>query len=234
MSAVIGKNGKPMRWVAEMFTTPVSDTKPKEVMVCADANVAVQIADFIVREMRQNPFTEVGRKITEANSYDSEEQAREWNALPWYAKFGGPPNFGSIAAGKKSAAYALWAERVGPNRKWDHKPQIRKMLEDQGGKKLFNFGWHKYGQHDYYFDVWSNIHYGYVGTAIGFGSNELIYGAGVAQIGSDSFDASRISNGRSCNVIWKTGHGLPAPTTFPTIFRFNSGSTCSPRRTPVR
>ena len=59
------------------------------------------------------------------------------------------------------------------------------MLEEQGGKKLFKLGWHKYGQHDYYFDIWSNIHYGYVGTASGFCRDKLIDGAGVAQIGSD-------------------------------------------------
>jgi hypothetical protein len=188
MSAVIGPNGTPMRWIAEMYTTPVIDKRPKEILVCADADVAVQVAEFIVREMKRNPFTEMGRKITEANSYDPREQADEWNALPWYAKFGGPPDYGSIAAGKKAAAYALWAQQVGPKCQWDHKPRIRKMLEEQGGKKLFKLGWHKYGQHDYYFDIWSNIHYGCVGTAIGFCRDELIDGAGVAQIGSDVYE----------------------------------------------
>ena len=117
MSAVIGPNGRPMRWIAEMYTTPVIDKRPKEILVCADADVAVQVAEFIVREMKRNPFTEVGRKITEANSYDPREQADEWNALPWYAKFGGPPDYGSIAAGKKAAA-SEWrlvgAGEVGP------------------------------------------------------------------------------------------------------------------------
>ena len=208
MSAILGKNGKPMRWIADMYTTPAHDSRPKEVLVCTDADVAAQVADFIVREMKQNPFTEVGRKITEANSYDPEEQAKEWNALPWYAKFGGPPNFGSIAAGKKSAAYALWAERVAPEHKWDHKPQIKKLLSDRGGEKLFNNGWHKYGQHDYFYDIWSNIHYGYVGAAIGFDEAELINGAGLAQIGSDAY---RDMNGKKWPAMQNHPENGPWP-----------------------
>jgi hypothetical protein len=186
MSAVMGPNGKPLRWVADMFTTPVIDHRPKEVLICAHPDVAVQVADFIVGEMKRNPFTEAGREIAEANSYDVAKEMKEWNALPWYAKLGGSPDFGSTAVGKKAEAYALWAEWVGPKCKWDHKPQIKNMLEGRGGSALFNRGWQKYGQHDYFYDIWSNIHFGYVGIAIGFDEAALINGAGLAQIGSDA------------------------------------------------
>ncbi len=40
----------------------------------------------------------------------------------------------------------------------------------------------------YRFDIWSNIHYGYVGRATGFSQPELTGGAGIEQIGSDLYN----------------------------------------------
>jgi len=44
--------------------------------------------------------------------------------------------------------------------------------------------YHQIGAHEYFYDIWSNIHYGYVGTACGFTESELLDGAGLEQIGS--------------------------------------------------
>lgn len=126
-------------------------------------------------------------------------------SLPWYAKLGGMPDFYGMAAGQKLAAYQMWAERVAPNRPWDHKPIIRHALQAKG---IFNRGWQKYGQNDYFYDIWSNIHYGYVGVAVGFSPSELIDGAGLAQAASD---ASRdVSHGR-----WPTMQNHPQNGTWP-------------------
>ncbi|MOA31335.1 hypothetical protein D3C78_1524870 [compost metagenome] len=46
--------------------------------------------------------------------------------------------------------------------------------------------WHKHGKQDYSYDIWSNIHYGYVGMAGGFSESLLLDGAGLEQIASDS------------------------------------------------
>ncbi|MGF0344968.1 polymorphic toxin type 44 domain-containing protein [Rhodococcus sp. IEGM1300] len=46
---------------------------------------------------------------------------------------------------------------------------------------------HKQGAHDYYYDIWSNIHYGYVGMASGLSESLLLDGAGAEQIVSDSW-----------------------------------------------
>ncbi|RDU58770.1 hypothetical protein CQA53_11900, partial [Helicobacter didelphidarum] len=35
------------------------------------------------------------------------------------------------------------------------------------------------------YDIWSNIHYGYIGKAVGFSEIELLSGAGVAQVASN-------------------------------------------------
>ncbi len=46
--------------------------------------------------------------------------------------------------------------------------------------------WHKQGAYDYFYDIWSNIHYGYIGTAAGFSKAVLLDGAGLEQIASDA------------------------------------------------
>lgn len=40
---------------------------------------------------------------------------------------------------------------------------------------------HILGDFVYFYDLWSNIHYGYVGTAAGFSESELLDGAGAEQ-----------------------------------------------------
>ncbi|MEN5160525.1 polymorphic toxin type 44 domain-containing protein [Achromobacter spanius] len=150
---------------------------------CHHADTAIPLAEYIVREMKTNPFTPQGEKIAAANSYDPNARLAEWQQLPWYARAGGPPDFHATAAGQKAAAYAMWTERVGPGRPWDHKPQLKRMLG-----KDFNIGWQKYGDFDYFFDIWSNIHYGYVGVAIGFSATEMIHGAGLAQALDDALE----------------------------------------------
>ncbi|MFM0737754.1 polymorphic toxin type 44 domain-containing protein [Paraburkholderia xenovorans] len=172
-----------MRLVAALHTTPIEDAEPKEVRLCGDPNDAIPIAEFMVGEMKKNPFTAEGKKIKSANDFDPAAETAKWNALPWYAKLGGMPDYYGVAVGQKTAAYQMWAERVAPNRPWDHKPIIQKTLKAKG---IFNHGWQKYGQDDYFYDIWSNIHYGYVGVAIGFSAGELIKGAGLAQAASDA------------------------------------------------
>ncbi|TRX73447.1 polymorphic toxin type 44 domain-containing protein [Pseudomonas mangiferae] len=147
-------------------------------------DVIKEIAAYMAGEMNRNALSPTTRKIADANRYDPAEEMRRWQALPWYAKAGGMPDFYAAAAGAKTTAYGLWAERVGPNRPWDHKPILRAKMSAAG---TFNRGWHKYGAFNYYYDIWSNIHYGYVGRAAGFSTAELINGAGVAQMASDIF-----------------------------------------------
>lgn len=182
MSTVLDKNGQPMRLVAATDTTPVADARAKQLRVCTCGNDVIPIAEYMVTEMQRNPFSEHGLKMTKANAYDIRKEMEAWQALPWYSKIGGPPDFTSTAIAEKTRAYMIWAERVGPGRPWDHKPILHARLTKE--KKLRK-GWQRYGDEDYYYDIWSNIHYGYVGVACGFGDDELLAGAGLAQAGSD-------------------------------------------------
>ena len=74
---------------------------------------------------------------------------------------------------KRLLALYNFAELVGYGKAWDHKKAIKQQwgtwaLDASRGKQ-------------YRFDIWSNIHYGYIGKAIGFGADTLLDAAGVAQ-----------------------------------------------------
>uniref|UniRef100_UPI000491A748 polymorphic toxin type 44 domain-containing protein n=1 Tax=Pseudomonas sp. Ant30-3 TaxID=1488328 RepID=UPI000491A748 len=110
-------------------------------------------------------------------SYDVAEETRNQVALPWYAQVGATsPQV--IGASKGAAAMALFTERVGQDRPWDHKPIL--------AEKYNGVVYHKQGDYDYFYDIWSNIHYGYVGRAGGLSESILLDGAGAEQIVSDT------------------------------------------------
>jgi Bacterial toxin 44 len=81
------------------------------------------------------------------------------------------------------AAYMAWGIQVMQGAPWDHKPHIRRTFNPRRapGEQV----WHAHGRIEYFYDVWSNIHYGYVGMACAFSEDALLDGAGLEQIGSD-------------------------------------------------
>lgn len=178
-----GSNEKNWLLVAIHETKPVGEREPTIVRVCRDPNDAIPVAQYIVAEMKKNPFTPEGKKITSANLFDPAAEIKKWNAQAWHAKLGGMPDYYNIATGHKLAAYQMWTMQVAPGQPWDHKPIIKAMLIQRG---IFRKGWQRYAQYDYFYDIWSNIHYGYVGTAVGFSKDELLGGAGLAQALSDA------------------------------------------------
>jgi hypothetical protein len=66
-----------------------------------------------------------------------------------------------------------WYDLVRTKGVWDHKNKIftkyGEWSADQSNRRLYNF------------DIWSNIHYGYVGLAANFSEWVLLAGAGIAQ-----------------------------------------------------
>jgi len=151
---------------------------------CEHADTAMIPAEYIVREMKTNPFSIRGRQIHDSNHFDLGAYHKQWRESPWYGKLSSRPTYVEALAEEKLRAYALWADIVGPGQPWDHKPVLQKMLKD-----VWNSGWHKSGAYEYFYDIWSNIHYGYVGVAVGFTPDELINGAGIAQALHDTLGA---------------------------------------------
>ncbi len=165
---------------ANALVDPKADSKePKaESVVCKDPDRMEELSTYIAGEMNSNINSSSVRQMKELNSFDPDEETRQYNALPFYLRLGQRPDFYSIALGKKAKAFAIWTERVGQDRPWDHKPIL---------SKRFGGIWHKQGEYDYFYDIWSNVHYGYVGVAGGLSESVLLDGAGVEQIGSDTW-----------------------------------------------
>ncbi|WP_413705355.1 polymorphic toxin type 44 domain-containing protein [Pseudomonas sp. Pseusp16] len=162
--------------LAEKVTAPLGNLDGGG--ACNHPDQMEELAAYIAGEMNRNITHASVLKMKELNSYNPEAETSKYMEIPFYLRLGRQPNFHSIALAKKAEAFALWAERVGQNRSWDHKPKIKA-----------NFGGdvrHKQGRYDYFYDIWSNIHYGYVGMAAGFSERVLLDGAGAEQIISDA------------------------------------------------
>ncbi|SDU23121.1 polymorphic toxin type 44 domain-containing protein [Halopseudomonas salegens] len=146
------------------------------------------IAQWMAQEMLRNASGEDAQKISILNrnsnwTYDTcAGEMRDW---PLWKKINGRQYIClSGAARTKVPAYIAWAMLVRQDGPWDHKPIIARRFTpavDPGVPQHF----HRYHDRVYFYDVWSNIHYGYVGRACGFSESELLDGAGLEQIPSD-------------------------------------------------
>jgi len=79
---------------------------------------------------------------------------------------------------EKYAAYLGWAALVKGEGPWDFKADFRELDIDTV----------ILGGHQFNMDVVANIHYGFVGAASGFSTEELLVGAGLAQIKAGTTD----------------------------------------------
>ena len=84
----------------------------------------------------------------------------------------------------QAQANIKWAGMVGPGRDWDHKPKITAITRGLESVNRTGF-WQQVGKEEYYFDTWSNIHFGWTGRSVGFSADWLLTGASVAQLGDD-------------------------------------------------
>ncbi|WDY56085.1 polymorphic toxin type 44 domain-containing protein [Pseudomonas sp. PSKL.D1] len=161
------------------FITPTKyepSEKTSKVGACDHFDMMEAVANFIAGEMNRNITHPSVLKMKKLTSFDGQDEKATFQKLPWYARLL-PPNFQAMEKGNIAAAMALWVERVGQNRPWDHKAAIGQQ---------FGGAWQKQGEVDYFYDIWSNIHYGYVGRAGGLSESVLLDGAGLEQIASDS------------------------------------------------
>jgi RHS repeat-associated protein len=83
----------------------------------------------------------------------------------------------------KLGAFVVFGWMVHQDGPWDPKPYIR-----DHGEPHYS---HQIGDYWYYYDIWGNIMFGYLGTAAGFSESELLEGAGLEQIGSDAVTCVR-------------------------------------------
>ncbi|HIF9372184.1 TPA: polymorphic toxin type 44 domain-containing protein [Photobacterium damselae] len=193
--------------VAQTRTTPVEQDDPVEIIVkCKHRDSALDVAEYIIDEIKRNSQSTYALKIKLANEYDAVEEERRWairmSKLNFFQRSANQlikPNFVELEKNYKLTAYSIWAERVGPNKEWDHKWKIaaEKKFSTNGETRRYH---HKYKNYEYYYDIWSNIHYGYVGAFCKFSDSELLDGAGLAQLLFDAVSFKKdIQNSESIN-----------------------------------
>ena len=87
------------------------------------------------------------------------------------------PPFGSpsaATAGGIWGAYLIFFNLTRTNGKWDHKWQLRPLLHIKAGNWADEyFPIREDMEYEYFYDIWSNIHFGYVGASIGFPRQDL-------------------------------------------------------------
>ena len=148
------------------------------------------IANYIAKEMNANAHGADVQHMIEMNNFSATACIEDFSKLPLWKQILGlgirPEQCVNMGLSYRSAALLAWGMKVRQNGDWDHKPKIATRFNPRnpGGKQH----WHLYGNTLYFYDVWSNIHYGYVGAAAGFSESVLLDGAGLEQIASSLLD----------------------------------------------
>ncbi|MBF6332154.1 polymorphic toxin type 44 domain-containing protein [Nocardia transvalensis] len=154
---------------------------------------------FIFEEMKRNLDSDTVKTIREML------RQSEW----W--EFGRDKGAGS----RYLTALAMWAEKVATGRDWDHKGDLRELfgLKSEGTPKGAP-GDDRYFQQPgtnrrVLFDIYSNMHYGYVGRAAGIDSETLIKAASIGEKGTGKDDAGdQITMRAGMELYEKYGSGM--------------------------
>ncbi len=155
------------------------------------ADGAIEVAKYICNEIIVNTKSRHVATMFYYNDYIG--RMKEWQDLPWYSRLGEPPE------PMLGSALVYWTTQVRQDGPWDHKPIIRKKFQNIAIERPLKSGrvseshYHKYKDYDLFYDLWSNIHYGYVGMASGFTESLLLDGAGLEQIATDFLDGKNRS-----------------------------------------
>jgi hypothetical protein len=144
------------------------------------------IAQYMADEMNRNAHGKHAKHMGELNRFSAEACIADYTKLPLWQQLLGlgidPQKCQDMELSYQGAALMIWAGLVRQDGDWDHKPKISARFHPRAATAQH---WHLYGKTLYFYDVWSNMHYGYVGLASGFSEAQLLDGAGLEQIGSD-------------------------------------------------
>ncbi|WP_224369225.1 polymorphic toxin type 44 domain-containing protein [Hyalangium versicolor] len=140
-----------------------------------------QILAFVIREMVFNAGSAYADRIREYNVMARQDCLFEYRKLSMWARvFGGSEFLETCQQGRASAHFLAqreWAWLVREGGLWDYRKHIRETFKPAQPEDREQ-PYHHYEGFLYLHDIWSLIHYGYVGKACGFTSAELLEGAG--------------------------------------------------------
>ena len=114
-----------------------------------------------------------------------------------------------IAIAEAKARWFLQVRQDGP---WDHKPVLRKMYGSMSAPprpfgtlgRAFHFPIRGDLFHEFFYDIWSNIHYGYVGVRCGFDEQTLQEGAASGFPGAGGNDQGDVISVKIGIDLWRS------------------------------
>lgn len=186
---------------------------------------------YMLAQMLQNANGQEANAIQSALSRSkTSEVAREkaiedMKKTKWYEAFrrSGDMEIANSMARLSGIALAqatgLWILQVRQGGPWDHKPILIKMYQAMPTpphpfdslSRALHFPIRGDIFHEYYYDIWSNIHFGYVGTKCGFDERTLQGGAASGLPGAGDNDQGDVISVKIGVDLWKSaGLGLTA------------------------
>lgn len=161
-----------------------TSTEYYNLMECShEKDGAIAVAKYIVDEIKTNIKSKEASEIYDYLDYKIYiEKYYNKNTLA-------PPPDPIVI---KEIGVAKWIAMVDTGKPWDHKPKIYDRFKHCAVKErpfkrkgetygVTSSQYHKYQYHDYFLDVWSNIHYGFVGRYCGFSEDFLNFGSDAQQ-----------------------------------------------------
>ena len=180
--------------------------------------------NYMLEEMKKNANGPEARKITDqillskSSKNESNKAIEDIKKAEWwdiFSLYGNQQIFETrlkISGHAMSTALALWYIQVRQGGPWDHKPILSKMYESMGTpprpfgslERAFHFPIRGDLFHEYYYDIWSNIHYGYVGTKCGIDEETLQRGAASGFPGAGDNDGGDMISIKIGIELWKS------------------------------
>lgn len=165
------------------------------IAACDHKDGAIQVAQYIVNEIRANVNSLVAHRIRYhltgelSNELENIFDRADSSMAKISEETGHPIPGANHKTRSRVTAFELWIGQVNTGKPWDHKNKIRENFGNIAVQRPLpppsntwsETYYHKYKDYDYYLDIWSNIHYGYVGRSVGFTRNELMKGSDVQQ-----------------------------------------------------
>lgn len=191
---------------------------------------AIEVAKYIVEEIKKNVKSLTAQRIRYHNTGEiGAELQKEFDKVNQSVnkitqQYGGGAIRYPVNSRSSGIALSLWIGIVDTGNPWDHKWQLVKDDRFNKNSKITvhrptqrgipsESHYHKYKDYDYFYDVWSNIHYGYLGLSVGFSEKVLLSGSWVQQVGSDikpAFKEKRLPRADTLddNTAMKIGFAL--------------------------
>ena len=162
----------------------------------------------------------IGDAITRAKNFQTEgnKAFEDMKKADWYELFriyGDQQVFNAMVQQSGAAmteAKARWFVQVRQDGPWDHKPILAKMYGAMSVPprpfgalgRAFHFPVRGDLFHEYFYDIWSNIHYGYVGARCGFDERTLQEGAASGLPGAGGNDEGDVISVKIGIELWRS------------------------------